>query len=543
MKLSKLLESIIPQQVRGITLTSDLEPVSISCALPIRLNPDPEISSLHLNSREVRPGGLFVAVPGLKVDGHEYIDSAVIRGAAAVISQKPVALNVWNIEVENSRKALAALSSQFYGNPSEKMKIIGITGTNGKTTTAFIIEKILLQAGFSAGVIGTLNYRYCGKVFDVSMTTPESLDLQRILSDMLSEGVTHVVMEASSHAIFLNRIDACWMDVAVFTNLTQDHLDFHGNMEDYWQSKKKLFTEHLAKGPKKDKAIAVINCNDPQGKRLFKELPSALSVGFDDHCQLWPEIIRKDQAGMKGVISTPEGMFKFETPLIGKYNVENILCAAGACLALGLPLNIIRSGIESVEFVPGRLQSIPNVVDRFVFVDFAHTPDALENVLHTLRTLTTDRIICVFGCGGDRDREKRPLMGHIAASLANICIITSDNPRFEDPVTIIEDILAGVRMQGLQPYNPDDAIKLPSARGYFVEPDRSRAIEMAIRISRHGDMILITGKGHETYQIIGKQKVPFDDRLIARKALELIEKQDFRNIIGKRSCSEVQTGQ
>jgi UDP-N-acetylmuramyl tripeptide synthase len=182
-------------------------------------------------------------------------------------------------------------------------------------------------------------------------------------------------------------------------------------------------------------------------------------------------------------------------------------------------------------------------VDRFVFVDFAHTPDALENVLHTLRNLTTDRIICVFGCGGDRDREKRPLMGHIAASLANICIITSDNPRFEDPVTIIEDILAGVRMQGLQPYNPDDAIKLPSARGYFVEPDRSRAIEMAIRISRHGDMILITGKGHETYQIIGKQKVPFDDRLIARKALELIEKQDFRNIIGKRSCSEVQTGQ
>ena len=256
-------------------------------------------------------------------------------------------------------------------------------------------------------------------------------------------------MEASSHAIFLNRIDACWMDVAVFTNLTQDHLDLHGNMEDYWQIKKKLFTEHLAQGPKNNKAIAVINCNDVRGKSLFKELPSALSVGFDERCHLWPEIIRKDQTGMEGVISTPEGMFKFETPLIGQYNVENMLCAAGACLALGLPLNIIRSGIESVEFVPGRLQSIPNNLDRFVFVDFAHTPDALENVLQTLRTLTTDRIICVFGCGGNRDREKRPLMGQIAASLANICIITSDNPRFEDPMTIIEDILAGVRNQGL----------------------------------------------------------------------------------------------
>jgi UDP-N-acetylmuramoyl-L-alanyl-D-glutamate--2,6-diaminopimelate ligase len=528
LKLSKLLESIIPQEMRGISLSVDHESISVPCSLPIRLNPDPEISSLHFNSREVQPGGLFVAIPGLKFDGHEYIDSAVIRGAAAVISQKPLALNVWNIEVEDTRKALATLSSHFYGNPSEHLKIIGITGTNGKTTTAFIIEKILLQAGFSVGVMGTLNCRFGGKIMDLSMTTPESLDLHRILAEMLADGVTHVVMEASSHAIFLNRIDACWMDVAVFTNLTQDHLDFHGNMEDYWQTKKSLFTEHLAKGPKKNKAIAVVNCNDPQGKNLFKELPSALSVGFDDCCHLWPEIIRKDQNGMEGVISTPEGMFKFETPLIGQYNVENMLCAAGACLALGLPLNIIRSGIESVEFVPGRLQSIPNGMDRFVFVDFAHTPDALENVLLTLRNLTTDRIICVFGCGGDRDREKRPLMGQIAASLANICIITSDNPRCEDPMAIIENILSGVKKQGLSPFSPEDAINATTARGYVVEPDRSKAIDLAIRISRHWDMILIAGKGHETYQIIGNQTVPFDDRLIAKKALDLIEMPRLR---------------
>jgi UDP-N-acetylmuramyl-tripeptide synthetase len=231
---------------------------------------------------------------------------------------------------------------------------------------------------------------------------------------------------------------------------------------------------------------------------------------------------------MEGVISTPEGMFKFETPLIGQFNIENMLCAAGACLALGLPLNIIRSGIESVSFVPGRLQSIPNSLDRFVFVDFAHTPDALEHVLETLRALTTDRIICVFGCGGNRDREKRPLMGQIAASLATICIITSDNPRLEDPMTIIEDILKGVQKQGLPPYHPDDAVNSPSARGYVVEPDRARAIDMAIRMSRHWDMILIAGKGHETYQIIGNQTFPFDDRVIAGKALELLEQPKLR---------------
>ena len=528
MKLSNLLESIIRHQVRGMTLSSDSISVSVPCTLPIPLNPDPEIGSLHIDSREVQPGGLFVAVPGLKVDGHDYIDSAIARGASAVISQKPVALNVWNIEVENSRKALAALAGRFYGSPSEQLKIIAVTGTNGKTTTSFLIEKILLQAGISVGVIGTLNYRYRGKVFDLPMTTPESLDLQRILSEMLADGVTHVVMEASSHAIVLNRIDVCWMDVAVFTNLTQDHLDFHGTMENYWQSKKKLFTEHLFDGPKKDKAVAIINCNDPQGKLLYKEFPLAMSVGFEDGYHVWPEIIRQDQTGMEGVVSTPEGMFKFETPLIGMYNVENMLCATGASLALGLSLNVIRSGIESVEFIPGRLQPIPNGVNRFVFVDFAHTPDALENVLETLRTLTTDRIICVFGCGGNRDREKRHLMGQIAASMANICIITSDNPRFEDPVAIIEDILTGVRKQGLSPIEIDTTIISPSTKGYIIEPDRARAIETAIRISRHWDMILIAGKGHEAYQITGNRTIPFDDRLIAKQALELIDKPRFR---------------
>jgi UDP-N-acetylmuramyl-tripeptide synthetase len=518
------LESINRHQVREITLSSESRSVPAPGLLPISLDPDPEIGSLHIDSRKVQPGGLFVAIPGLKTDGHDYIDSAIARGAVAVISQQPAAIDVWNIEVENSRRALAAVAGRFYGNPSEKLKIIAVTGTNGKTTTSYLIEKILLQADISVGVIGTLNYRYCGKVFELSMTTPDSLDLHRILSDMLADGVTHVVMEASSHAISLNRIDGCWMDVAVFTNLTQDHLDFHGDMAHYWQSKKSLFTEHLVQGPKKDKAVAVINCNDAHGKLLFEELPWAVCVGFEESCHIWPEITEQDQNGMEGVISTPQGMFKFNTPLIGIYNVENMMYATGACLALGLSLNVIRSGIESVAFVPGRLQPIPNNVNRFVFVDFAHTPDAIENVLKTLRTLTSDRIICVFGCGGNRDKEKRPIMGQIAATLATICIVTSDNPRLEDPMAIIEDILIGVRNQGMSPIDMQLSDMSPSTKGYIVEPDRARAIQTAIRISRHWDMILIAGKGHETYQITGNRTVAFDDRVIAKQALDTIDK-------------------
>ena len=528
MKLSVLLESIQPQQICGIRSGVDESLDFLPIVAPIKLKPDPEILSIHFDSRDVQPGGIFVAIPGLKSDGHDHIGQAVSRGAVAVISQKPfIAEGIWGIEVKNSRKALAALSGQLYGNPSENLIIIGITGTNGKTTIAYLIEKILLRAGFSVGVIGTLNCRYGNHVFDLSMTTPESLDLQRILSDMKGCGVTHVVMEVSSHAISLNRIDVCWMDVAVFTNLTQDHLDFHVTMEHYWLSKKRLFTEHLKTGPKKDRAVAVINCNDEHGKLLYKELSSALSVGFEQSWQLWPEIIQNDQTGMECVISTPQGMFKFITPLIGKFNIENILCAAGACLSIGISLNFIRTGIESVEFIPGRLQPIPNTLSRFVYVDYAHTPDALENVLLTLRTLTTDRIICVFGCGGDRDKGKRALMGQIAATLSTICIVTSDNPRFEDPERIIQDILVGIQQKGMLPYD-DQSKSYSTNREYIIEPDRRRAIERAIQMSRHWDVILIAGKGHETYQLVGNQKVSFDDREIVQKSLEVIEQSKVR---------------
>ncbi len=523
MKLSILLESILQEHVCKISFGAETTPISYHQKTQIQLIPDPEICSIHLDSREVQPGGLFVAIKGHKSDGHDYIDHAVSKGALAVISQKPAEKDkVWAIEVENTRKALAALSANFYENPSEHLTIIGITGTNGKTTVSFLIERILLEAGFSVGVIGTLNYRYCRKTFELSMTTPESINLQEILADMLKEGVTHVVMEVSSHAIALDRIASCWIDVAVFTNLTQDHLDFHKTMENYWSCKRSLFTEHLAIGPKKNKAISVINCNDLRGKILFQELSSAISVGFDKEFDLRTESITMDKTGAEGRISTPGGFFQFKSKLIGKHNIENILCAAGACFALGIGLDAIRRGIEAVDFVPGRLQSIPNDKKRFVYVDYAHTPDALENVLKTIRGLTKDRIICVFGCGGERDKGKRPLMGGIAAMLADICIITSDNPRSEDPVLIIEDILKGVRSQGMSIHDPAGAPSgTSSSRGYVVEPDRYMAINLAMKISMPQDIVLIAGKGHETYQITGKEKISFDDSVIALKALSM----------------------
>ncbi len=522
MKLSRLLESLYPHQIRSISTGGASLPISEREG--IFISHDPDIRSIHFNSREVQPGGLFVAIPGTRADGCAYIDSAIQQGAVAIVSQKPFTAppDICAVQVHDARKALAFIASRFYEEPSEHMTVIAVTGTNGKTTTTYLIEKILQHAGVSVGVIGTLNSRFCGKIVEASMTTPESLHLQHILAEMKASGVTHVVMEVSSHAIALNRIESCWMDIAVFTNLTQDHLDFHGDMDNYWQCKRSLFIRRLTAGPKKDRAVAIVNGNDNRGKALLDELPSAMSFGFGSQWQLWPNIIQKDETGMNGIMTTPKGAFTFATPLIGDHNVENILAAAAVGVALQLPLDVIRAGIEAVGFIPGRLQPVPNTVQRFVFVDYAHTPDALDHVLKTLRSLSKARIICVFGCGGDRDRGKRPQMGQIAANLATVCIITSDNPRSEDPMAIIQDILVGVEAQGAHPCGLDNPH--PDTRGFIVEPDRVLAIELAVRISRSGDILLIAGKGHEHYQIVGERKIACDDRLIAENALKKIEK-------------------
>ncbi|MBW2620222.1 MAG: UDP-N-acetylmuramoyl-L-alanyl-D-glutamate--2,6-diaminopimelate ligase [Deltaproteobacteria bacterium] len=521
MKLSNLLKTITPVSFYG----TDPDAGQFS------LSPDPEIGSIHYRAQDVKPGGLFVAIKGFAADGHDFIDEALARGASAIVTQKPVSKKSITIEVKNTRNALAKISDQFYSNPSKKLFLIGITGTNGKTTTAFLAENLLSEAGIKVGVIGTLNYRYSGKTFQNPITTPESYDLQKILVEMLKSGITHVVMEVSSHAIDLDRICNCKFDLLVFTNLTQDHLDYHGDMHSYWSCKKRLFTQIPDSVPGNGRVSAVINYNDEKGKELVKLLetsigkPSVFSVGFSNGNSIWARNIMHNLTGITGKVVTPAGSFEFKSPLVGKHNLENILCATGIGIVLDLTLDSIKRGIQAVCTVPGRLESIPNNINRFVYVDYAHTPDALENVLSALNFSATGRIICVLGCGGNRDKTKRPLMGQTAARLCDLTVITSDNPRTEPPMEIIEQIVQGAKKTISNVYTPADLSTGFRKKGYVVEPDRKRAIALAITASREGDIVLIAGKGNETYQIIGNNTISFDDRIEAKTALSRLEIQ------------------
>ena len=504
-------------------LITAVKPLTVDAKLAGQ-NTDPEIKSIHYRSQEVQPGGLFVAITGHAADGHNYIDDAVKRGAVAVVTQKEIKAKTPTIRVANTRQALADIAACFFDNPSERLTVIGITGTNGKTTTAYLVERILEQAGYPVGVIGTINYRYAGQTFDNPITTPESLDLQQILVDMLQAGISHVVMEVSSHAIDLYRIRACRFDVAVFINLSQDHLDFHGDMESYWASKKRLFTEYLVEGPKSDRAIGVVNTNSTNGAELVKLLTvPVITTGSGPNAKVRAEAVQCDLSGIAGEIAAPGGKFNFRSRLVGEHNLENILCAAGVGSALKASTADLKSGIEGVTVIPGRLEQIENSAGRFVYVDYAHTPDALENVIEALGAVTTDRIICVFGCGGDRDTEKRPLMGEIAARLCDLAVITSDNPRTEDPMVIIDQILAGALKTNGRQYSRPDLKSGFREKGYVVEADRQRAIQLGITISEPGDTVLIAGKGHETYQVIGTTTIDFDDSQEARKALAGID--------------------
>ncbi len=526
MKLTALIKDLPVIKASVSRIIPDTKPFAPDY-LPVETKqendvPDIDIGSIHYRAQEVLPGGLFVAIKGLKFDGHDFIDKAIEKGAIAIISQKPLEKDAVVIVVENTRKALAAVSVRFFENPSEKMTIIGITGTNGKTTTSYLLESIISQAGFNVGVIGTINYRYAEKAFKSQVTTPESLDLQRILSEMVKHGITHVIMEVSSHAIQLFRVEDCWFDIAIFTNLTQDHLDYHVTMEAYWACKKRLFTEHLITGPKWKRAKAVFNCNDEKGKELFMKFPlSGISVGNSSLNTVYPEESSMDLTGIKAKVKTPFGILEFKSSLVGDFNLDNILTATGAAIALNLKRSVIKKGIEALVTVPGRLDRIPNDLGRFVYVDYAHTPDALRNVLKTLRTLSSERLICVFGCGGDRDREKRPLMGEISTWFCDLTIVTSDNPRTESPLEIIEDILKGVRKAGIKEYPFTELYQGFKIKGYSIIPDRKNAIHMAVCTSLPGDTILIAGKGHESYQIVGNKIIPFDDRLEAKIALTL----------------------
>ncbi|MBU4319290.1 MAG: UDP-N-acetylmuramoyl-L-alanyl-D-glutamate--2,6-diaminopimelate ligase [Proteobacteria bacterium] len=502
-------------------LTASLEGVRVIVPESVAtLDPDPEITSIHYQSQTVLPGGLFSAIRGYSTDGHQFIEDAVKRGAKAVIADHPVETPVVVVMAGDTRKALASVSARFFQEPSRKLCLVGITGTNGKTTTAYLLEGILRKAGLKTGVITTVNYRYAGKVFDNPMTTPESLDLQKILAEMVENGVTHAVMEVSSHAIDLDRVYACYFDLGVFTNLTQDHLDFHKDMETYWQAKKRFFMENLSTGPKATRAVAVINGNNDRGRELLADCAlNKISVGRSEGNSVRPHDLKSGLDGIYGKIAIPSGHLSIHSSLVGAYNVENILCAAGAGLGLNLSPSAIEAGINETSHIPGRLEAVPNALGKFVYVDYAHTPDALENVLQTLHELKTARIICVFGCGGGRDKGKRKKMGEISGRFADLSVITTDNPRHENPLDILWEIEKGVQKTAPHCFSVNDIRKGFPVKGYVMISDRETAIGVSIEVARAGDIVLIAGKGHETYQIVGNRTLPFDDRDLARKAL------------------------
>lgn len=488
---------------------------------------DMEIGSLHYRSGEVQPGGVFVAIAGTAADGHDFIPDAVNRGAIAVVAEKSVDTQSDLFRVTNTRKALSALAHGYFGQPSHDLTVIGITGTNGKTTVTYLIESILATAGIETGVIGTINYRFAGRTFGNPVTTPESLELQHIMRRMADAGVTHVVMEVSSHAMAMHRVDHCRLDLGVFTNLSQDHLDYHGTMDAYWDCKKRLFTDHLQVGPKKERAVAVINRVQSWGRELYDMLPGRrLSVGNSPGDDIQLTNARFDLSGVAGSLRLPGGELDFESRLVGRHNLENIFCAAGAAAALGIPSDRIKAGIEGLAWVPGRLEPIPNPHGIFVYVDYAHTPDALKNALFSVKELARGRIICIFGCGGDRDKGKRPQMGAIASELSDLAIVTSDNPRTEPPGAIINEIVAGIRRSTRKAYTPEQAGRISDLKGYTVVADRRAAIALGLSAARRGDTILIAGKGHETYQIVGKETLSFDDKQVAADLMAADRKAD-----------------
>ncbi|TJY43377.1 UDP-N-acetylmuramoyl-L-alanyl-D-glutamate--2,6-diaminopimelate ligase [Cohnella pontilimi] len=468
------------------------------------------ISDLETDSRKVKPGHLFVCLPGHTVDGHDFAEQAAAQGAAALLVSRELPVALPQLVVPDTRLALAKLADFFYGRPSHKLRPVGVTGTNGKTTTTYLIEKIWTDAGVPAGVIGTIETRFAGRTLPMSGTTPDVLELQRIFRDMAESGTERCVMEVSSHALEQGRVKGTRFRTAVFTNLTQDHLDYHGTMEAY-QAAKGLFFSRLgndyADRPE-DRTYAVLNADD-KASEAFAKLTAAevVTYGIDNEAHLRAGDVSISARGTQFTLTTLQGVRQVRLRMVGKFNVYNALAALAAAWCEGIPLDSAIASLEAVPGVPGRAESVDEGQDFAVVVDYAHTPDGLENILRTVRELATGQVICVFGCGGDRDRTKRPKMGKIAAELADTVIITSDNPRTEDPLRILDDIEAGLKEAGV------------GQDRYRLLPDRRKAIEMAVESANPGDVVLIAGKGHETYQIIGGVTHDFDDRLVARAAL------------------------
>jgi UDP-N-acetylmuramoyl-L-alanyl-D-glutamate--2,6-diaminopimelate ligase len=470
---------------------------------------DPGVSCVEYDSRRVKPGCLFVAMRGESSDGNRFIDQAIQAGAVAVVTdsaaENPRPEVAWAV-VPHGRRALARVSANFYKKPAERIAVTGITGTNGKSTTAFLVESILGAAGRKSALIGTIEYHVAGKILPAPHTTPEALDLNRILNEALGNGATEVVMEVSSHALAQERVYGAPFDVAVFTNLTRDHLDYHNTMEEYFAAKRVLFEGCGTDAPR----AVVTNLDDESGATLaeFSRKRSSVVLKYGWKCgDLHAEKVEITTRGTRFDLITPEGKIPVFSALIGRVNVYNILAAAGACYARGCSAESIAAGVDKLARVPGRFEGVDCGQPFTVVVDYAHTDDALRNLTALARELasgTKGRVLTVFGCGGDRDRKKRPLMGEAAGRGSDFVVLTSDNPRSEDPLTIINDAVVGVQRTGVK---------------YTVEPDRRKAITLAIREARPGDIVLLAGKGHEKLQVTREGSVPFDDLEVAREAL------------------------
>jgi UDP-N-acetylmuramoyl-L-alanyl-D-glutamate--2,6-diaminopimelate ligase len=511
MKLRDLLDSL----ERAPVLPGDL--------------PDREVQAVAHDSRKVVPGTLFVAVRGFHADGHRFIPQAVRQGAIAVVAEEggdtgpsggaPV------IHVPDSRRALARLAANFYGYPSRRIRVVGITGTKGKTTTSYLVKSVIEAAGRTAGLIGTIDYRIGGKVYPAPNTTPESLDLQAFLAEMADLKTGYCVMEVSSHALALGRTDGCVFEAAAFTNLAHDHLDFHDTLDDYFQAKLLLFT---GLGPDK---LAVVNIDDERSAEIVNHTKArVITFGFSGNADVRPKgNVSHGINGLSFTTGTPAGDIEIQSPLVGKHNIYNILTAVALGVGLGFSAGTISTGIGRMQSVPGRMEKVDEGQPFGVLVDYAHTEGSLASLLDAVRGIAARRVITVFGCGGDRDRTKRPKMGAAALNGSDVVIVTSDNPRTEDPLAIIREIEGGMSSAGARVSSLAGAQK--SASGgtpYLVIPDRGAAIAAAVGIAEPGDVVVLAGKGHEDYQIIGQTKIHFDDREIAREEIRRRQKTEDR---------------
>ncbi|MGA9625747.1 MAG: UDP-N-acetylmuramoyl-L-alanyl-D-glutamate--2,6-diaminopimelate ligase [Bryobacteraceae bacterium] len=461
-----------------------------------------DIGGLEYDSRRVGAGFLFFAFPGSRADGRQFAGDALARGAVAVVSESgcPPGPGRW-IQVEHGRQALALAARNYYGKPDERLGLTGITGTNGKTTTAYLIDSVLRASGHTTALVGTIEYHLAGRVLPAVNTTPESLDLVRLFAELERAGGTHATLEVSSHALALGRVYGLHFHTAVFTNLTRDHLDFHGTMENYFAAKQALLDG--AGGPPPE--FAVLNRDDEYARKLKVDAKTeVLWYGLGNECDLRALHISSGFRGLRFDVQHGKLRFAVESPLMGRINVYNILAACGAGLSYGIAPEGIARGIAELRAVPGRFERVDQGQPFVVVVDYAHTDDALRNAIAVARGLNPKRVITLFGCGGDRDRSKRPLMGQAAAEASDFVVLTSDNPRSEDPLAIMNDALVGIRR-----------VDVP----HVVEPDRAAAIARALKEAREGDLVILAGKGHETHQVLKDKTIPFDDRVVAREVL------------------------